>query len=205
MEIQRSTARAPQYFIKRVDEPTVATHMAELAVDVADSWSAAPRLAPAVFAGVATSQTLLAVLNQTTSNPWVQVGVAVGGGVAAAAAGGYFGPAIAQGVERMGEQLGARLGVNEEKTGIFMRAGFKAATLAGTYALAPGVGSWLMGGETMSVIGHMTSANNRSRGQRSENLTGLKLPEGIQPEAGQQLEVNDKGFSKTFLITRLPE
>lgn len=51
----------------------------------------------------------------------------------------------------------------------------------------------------------MTAANKRVQGQRQETLTGLRLPEGIQPEAGQQLEVNDKGFSKTFLITRLPE
>jgi hypothetical protein len=203
MEIQRSNAKVPQFFIKRTDEPPVGTHLAETAVDVADSWSTAPRLAPAVFSGVATSQALLVVLNHTTSNPWVQVGVAVGGGVAAAAAGGYFGPAIAEGVEQMGQKMAAKLGLNEQKTGILMRAGFKAATLAGTYALAPGIGNWLIGGESMSMIGHMASAHNRARRQGQENLVALELPAGVQPEAGQELNVTDKGFSKTFLITRM--
>lgn len=50
--------------------------MAEMAVDVADRWSAAPRLGPAVFAGVATSRALVEALNHVTIDPWVQLGVA---------------------------------------------------------------------------------------------------------------------------------
>jgi len=204
MEVQRVQGTTPQFFIKRVDQPSASTHLAETALEVADTWSAAPRLAPAVFAGLATSQTLGLVMSQVTANPWVHLGVTVGGGVAAAAAGGYFGPAIAQGVDQMGQKLASKLGMNEEKGGILMRAGFKAATLAGTYALAPGIGNWLMGGESMSMVQHMMAAGQKARGQREEQLVALTLPEGIQPQAGQELQVQDNGFSKTFLITRLP-
>ena len=187
--------------MRRVDEPSFQSHAAETLVEVADRWSSAPRLAPALASGLVVTQNLGAAIAPLGLNSWVHLGVVVTAGISAAAVGGYLGPTLAKKAEQLGQKLAPKVGMDPHIGGIMLRSGFKAGTMAATYALAPGVGAWLAAGEGMGLMGHFLKVSDSERKERNQEQTKELQGLDFQPEAGQQLQFNHNGFTKTYLVT----
>lgn len=126
------------------------------------------------------------------------LGIAAGVGVAVAAAGAYFAPAIAQGIDRLGQVAAAKLGRSPEKGGVLARTGWKSALMAATWGLAPGVGQWLVSGEASSLMVRGMKAVQAFDKSGKPHSLEVQAPPDWEPEMGTKLS-HPNGMTYTIV------
>ena len=189
---------------KRTDQPPVLTELGHTGLDVADRWSVAPRLLPAIVAGSGTFLAMNTILSswQASSSSLTPVLVSLGISAAAAITGGIFGPSLANGADKLGQSMAGKLGVSQRTGGIAARVGLSAATLAAGCAL-PGISHFVLGCAGARLLGAASGTLDQSMKERQGISVTVEANPEHPLEVGQEFLVQDKGQTKTFSVTRI--